>query len=186
MEDTLLTPMQEEDILSEAGRFGVLVRLIEDDFISKVGREAQAPGFYEVFAFLYGLLDEMYIQQELLSVLPYKAYELYKLRRVQSEETDIVYPFPEENSPMCDMAILYCAFAHSISKREEAYKHLPYLCSLSSSIEDYVQAGYHLVPEANDVRQEVVALMQGREKENQMDLYLTMEERLTQVYFAVQ
>lgn len=185
MEDTRLTPMNEEDILSEAGRYGVLVRMLEDDFVKKVGREPNAPGFYEVFAFLYGLLDEMYSQQDLLAVLPYEAYGLYRQRKVKSEETDIIYFFPEENSPMCDMAILYCAFSHSISKREEAYCHLPYLLSLSSSIEQYVQAGYQLAPEAAALAQEVSHLLRLREKPNQTELYLTMEERLTQVYFAL-
>ncbi|MCR5491516.1 MAG: hypothetical protein K6F32_05260 [Bacilli bacterium] len=183
MEDTNVIPMDSADILSEAGRYGVLVRLIEDDFRDKVGRDSDCPGFYEVFSFLYALLDEISIRQELLVTMPKIAYETYKNRKVVCEETEVMYAFPEGiESPIVDLAILYCAEAHSFGGDEIPLLHLPYLFSMADQIEEYTLAGYRLYPEAADLVAEAKRLMESRAKPNQAELYISMESRLKEVY----
>lgn len=181
MEDTNVVLMNPHEILSEAGRYGVLVRLIADDFVKEVGRNSSCEGFYEVFAFLYGLLDEISVRPEMLSSLPLVAFNVYWHKKAVAEETEVLYSFPEASSKIADLAMLYCAYAHSIGGDESPLLHLPYLFSMADQIEEYASAGYRLAPEAQEVEAEARNLMAQRAKPNQAELYLSMEEKLNQV-----
>ena len=182
MEDTNVIPMDQAMILSEAGRFGVLVRLLKDDFRNLVGRDAECEGFYEVFSFLYALLDEISVREDLLSSLPSMAYQVYCCKRVTCAETEVMYRFPETSDSLTDLAILYCAYSHSIGGDEIPLVHLPYLFSMAPQIATYVHAGFDLCQEADELVSEVKDIMERRAKPNQNELYLLMESRLKEVF----
>ncbi len=143
MEENSGVRMDKQAVLRLAYRFGVTVKLIEDEYYPLCqGKEPPSRGFGEVFTLLYLLLPYIRKDQSLLEYLPLVSLSAYDDGRIESD--GYVYRFPDELSSLGRMAALYVALHWGLEHHDESFSHLNYIFSLSYELDRSVAEGFAL------------------------------------------
>ena len=143
MEENSGVRMDKQAVVKLAYRFGVTVKLIEDEYYPLCqGKEPPSRGFGEIFSLLYLLLPHIRQDQSLLDYLPSMALEAYDTGRLESD--GYVYRFPAELTPLGMMASLYIALYWGLEHHDESFSHLNYIFSLAYELERSAEDGFAL------------------------------------------
>ena len=176
--------MAMQEVCSEAGRYAVYTRVLEEK-ASEVGFPyLEEDGFIEVFSLCFALLAAYPSNASIFERVPQLAFSCYDRRSVK-DETDVLYQFPIEDrskeSDLLDMALLYLALDFGMANSEPDLAHLPFLFSIKEDIRPYIHAGYNLLPVAKEVEMEARSVIEERLPENLYDSLVSVRDQFRKI-----
>lgn len=162
IEESGLTPMELQEVCSEAGKYAVFARLLEEKASEVNFPYLEDEGFIEVFSLCIALLANYPNNKTILQRVPRLGFACHD-RRTVKDETDVLYHFPIQGDgkeeSLVNMALLYLALEFGMANSEPDLAHLPFLFSIVEEIRAYVHAGYELLPAAKEVEDAVRAYL---------------------------